>query len=229
MYYNPASRFKFDFTISKYEKGKSPIYSHPIFNQKKIELDEEGKLTAYYLKQADNSLYIGLENIAKEKLHLKFVSYGLAAKDGPYKGRSNFPFEINKNERKVFHVEPYAKDYSITFKKIEESDDDKIIDEFLKDVNEAFKLYGNALDSKGIKEYRYKKNDDTYIIGVENNSSEEREVIYSFTGYVEDMGGKKNDQNKIKLKIGRNKRVAFRVKKIKDYNGKPKITYKVIK
>ena len=92
------------------------------------------------------------------KLHLKFVSWGLAAKDGPYKGRSNFPFEINQNERKVFNVEPFANYYKFTFKKNEESTDSKILDEFLKDVTEVFKDQGKAIDNKDtLKKYRYKK------------------------------------------------------------------------
>ena len=105
MSYSILSRFKTNYEILLSDDTRTYENDHPVFKAKKEQIDEEGRLFSYFLKNEDGNGYtIGVENISNLDFLLKLILEGLYNIDPEFEDKKNFEFKILSKSKKVFNV-----------------------------------------------------------------------------------------------------------------------------
>ena len=119
--YEGKNEFKIDYEILPYNDERTYESTHPVFNNKGKNIDDEGYLISYYSKLSnDKGIVLGLENKSNTLFELKLNlkdAYGI---DGDFNNKNNIKFSILPNSKKVFNlrIKQGAEDPPFYFEKI---------------------------------------------------------------------------------------------------------------
>ena len=118
-----AKDYSINYECTILSSGDQSTYEsiHPIFNCKKKEFDEKGRLFSYELViDNGNGFIIGLENISNDNFKLKLKLSEVYCIDAKYRGKKNIEFNILSKSKKVFNlrIKPEGKNPCFSFEEI---------------------------------------------------------------------------------------------------------------
>ena len=105
MGYSTIIKYELDYKILPSSDESSYESIHSVFNCKRKEFDDKGKLFSYELKIDDGRGYIiGLENVSNDEINLRLKLVGIIDIDPEYQGKDNITFKILPKFKKVFNL-----------------------------------------------------------------------------------------------------------------------------